>query len=80
MLAEIANRYMEQSLFTKEIAIEPLPNCFKMPTIPTYEAMSDPFSHLDIFNVQMDLITTNNRVKCRCFPVTLGEVLRKWLR
>ncbi|KAL5826624.1 hypothetical protein ACOSQ3_018462 [Xanthoceras sorbifolium] len=75
--AEFTDRYVERSPISWEIDNKPLPERFKMPSVPIYQASSDPFDHLDAYNVQMSLFTTNSRVKCRYFPATLGEFPRK---
>ncbi|XP_052197206.1 uncharacterized protein LOC127804386 [Diospyros lotus] len=53
----------EKTPFSREIELEPLPYRFKVPSIPQYNEDSDPFDHLDAFNVQMDLQTSNSLAK-----------------
>ena len=50
--------------FTREIETVPLPAKFKLPNIPPYGSRTDPYDHLDAFNVQMDLQTDDPLVKC----------------
>ena len=66
----------ERSLFTREIEIQPLPPRFKLSNISPYYGDSDLYDHLDAFDIQMDLQTSNLLVKCRVFPATFGDVLR----
>lgn len=70
----------ERTPFSREIEMEPLPRRFKVPSIPQHNGDSDPYDHLDSFNVQMDLQTSSSLAKCRAFPVTLGDIPRAWLR
>ncbi|XP_052193954.1 uncharacterized protein LOC127802279 [Diospyros lotus] len=64
----------------REVKLEALPRRFKVPSISQYNGDSDPYDHLDAFNVQMDLQTTSSLVRCRVFPATLGDIPRAWLR
>ena len=45
-----------------------------------YNEDSDPYDHLDAFNVQMDLLTTSSLAKCRAFPTTFSSTPRTWFR
>ena len=47
----------ERTPFFREVKLEPLLHGFKVPNIPQYNGDSDPYDHLDAFNVQMDLQT-----------------------
>ncbi|XP_052197635.1 uncharacterized protein LOC127804697 [Diospyros lotus] len=77
---DMRESHEEKTPFSREIELEPLPRRFKVPSIPQYNGDSDPFDHLDAFNVQMDLQTSSSLAKCRAFPATLGDIPRAWLR
>ncbi|XP_052189971.1 uncharacterized protein LOC127799787 [Diospyros lotus] len=72
--------HKERTQFSREIELEPFPRRFKVPSISQYNGDSDPYDHLNAFNVQMDLQTSNSLAKCRAFSATLGDIPRAWLR
>jgi len=66
--------------FTKKVELESLPRRFKVSSMSQYNRDSDPYDHLEAFNVQMDLQTTGSLVKCSVFLATLGVIPRAWFR
>lgn len=65
---------------SREVEQDPLPHRFKVLNIPQYNGDGDPYDHLDVFNVQMDLQTSSSLAKCRVFPTTLRDIPQTWLR
>lgn len=70
----------KRNLLSCDIINEPLLEYFKMPTINPYQRDNNPYDHLDAFNVQRNLLTMNDNVRCKCFLVTLEEAPWRWIR
>uniref|UniRef100_A0A803QJR7 Retrotransposon gag domain-containing protein n=1 Tax=Cannabis sativa TaxID=3483 RepID=A0A803QJR7_CANSA len=69
----------EESPFSMEIQIEPLPPNFKESRMTPYDAKTDPKYHLRGFNELMKMKKVSCKIRCQYFVVTLKEVAYKRL-
>lgn len=66
------------SPFTAQVLEHPLPECFMMPNIPTYDGKPDHGDHLDIFKSLMLLLGARPEVICLAFSITLSGSTEVW--
>ena len=52
------------SPFTVRVLVRPLPERYRMPTIPAYDGKTDPGDHLDTFSSWMHLQGAGQEVMC----------------
>ena len=74
-----ADRYTA-SPFVPDIEDYPLPAKFKIPTMKSYDATTDPEDHLFAFLTQMRLQTAADAVRCKTFPMFLEGKARQWFQ
>ena len=70
--------YRTDSPFTASINGHPLPPKFKMPSLDSYDGMSDPFDHIATFKTTMHLQGVPDEIMRRAFPTTLKGSARVW--
>ena len=66
------------TLFVQRIANAETPSKFKMPTLPNFDGYGDPVSHVNKFEIQMDIQKVSEDARCRIFPATLSEAAQEW--
>ena len=54
------------------------PSKFKMPVLPNFNGYGDPVSHVNKFEIQMDIQKVSEDARCRIFPATLSEAAQEW--
>nr|XP_027067682.1 uncharacterized protein LOC113693326 [Coffea arabica] len=74
-----ADRYTA-SPFVPDIEDYPLPAKFKIPSMKSYDATTDPEDHLFAFLTQMRLQTAADAVRCKTFPMFLEGKARQWFQ
>nr|XP_027118612.1 uncharacterized protein LOC113735828 [Coffea arabica] len=74
-----ADRYIA-SPFVPDIEDYPLPAKFKIPSMKSYDATTDPEDHLFAFMTQMRLQTAADAVRCKTFPMFLEGKTRQWFQ
>ncbi|XP_071926285.1 uncharacterized protein [Coffea arabica] len=74
-----ADRYTP-SPFIPDIEDYPLPAKFKIPSMKSYDATTDPEDHLFAFLTQMRLQTAADAVRCKTFPMFLEGKARQWFQ
>nr|XP_027077074.1 uncharacterized protein LOC113700839 [Coffea arabica] len=79
MLDPEADRYTA-SPFVPDIEDYPLPAKFKIPSMKSYDATTDPEDHLFAFLTQMRLQTAADAVRCKTFPMFLEGKARQWFQ
>nr|AJE29373.1 putative gag protein [Coffea canephora] len=79
LLDSEADRYIA-SPFVPDIENYPLPAKFKIPTMKSYDATTDPEDHLFTFLTQMRLQTAADAVRCKTFPMFLEGKARQWFQ
>jgi len=57
--------------FVDDILSAELPARWKGLSIDRYDRSTDPNEHIDVYETQMSLYTTNQAVMCRVFPTSL---------
>ncbi|KAB1200127.1 hypothetical protein CJ030_MR0G008003 [Morella rubra] len=67
-----------ESPFTSNILEVRLPSKFRMLVIDRYTGVTDPLDHLEGYRSQMDLLDTQNAIKCKAFPITVAGSARIW--
>jgi len=68
------------SPFTARVLEHPLPDRFRMPSIPVYDGKTDPGDHIDTFSSWMLLQGAGPEVMCRAFSITLTGSAKRWYR
>ena len=48
-----------------------------MPTLPNFDGYGDPVSHVNKFEIQMDIQKVSEDARCRIFPATLSEAAQE---
>nr|XP_027086383.1 uncharacterized protein LOC113708110 [Coffea arabica] len=66
--------------FVPDIEDYPLPAKFKIPSMKSYDATTDPKDHLFAFLTQMRLQTAADAVRCKTFPMFLEGKARQWFQ
>lgn len=79
MLNPESDRYIA-SPFVPDIEDYPLPAKFKIPSMKSYDATTDPEDHLFAFLTQMRLQTAADAVRCKTFPTFLKGKARQWFQ
>ncbi|XP_027150455.1 uncharacterized protein LOC113750706 [Coffea eugenioides] len=79
MLDPEADRYIA-SPFVLDIEEFQLPAKFKISTMKSYDATTDPEDHLFVFMTQMRLQTAADAVRCKTFPMFLEGRARQWFQ
>ncbi|XP_027103047.2 uncharacterized protein [Coffea arabica] len=74
-----ADKYIA-SPFVPDIEDYPLPAKFKIPSMKSYDATTDPEDRLFAFLTQMRLQTAANAVRCKTFPMFLEGKARQWFQ
>jgi len=59
--------------FTKEITEAQLPPKWKVLNIKLYDDTIDLDKHMNVYETQMNLYTTNKSIWCKVFPASLKE-------
>ena len=54
------------------------PSKFKMPTLPNFDGYGDPVSHVNKFEIQMDIQKVSEDARCRIFPATFFDAAQEW--
>ena len=54
------------------------PNKFKMPTLLNFDRYGDPVSHVNKFEIQMDIQKVSEDARCRIFPATFFDAAQEW--
>ena len=57
--------------FSPRVAAAEIPSKFKMPVLPNYTGKEDLVSHVNKFEIQMDIQKVSEEARCRIFPSTL---------
>ncbi|XP_071913979.1 uncharacterized protein [Coffea arabica] len=68
------------SPFVPDIEDYPLPAKFKIPSMKSYDATTDPEDHLFAFMTQMRLQTAADAIRCKTFPMFLEGKARQWFQ
>ncbi|XP_071939126.1 uncharacterized protein [Coffea arabica] len=74
-----ADRYIA-SPFVPDIEDYPLPAKFKIQSMKSYDATTDPEDHLFAFITQIRLQTATDAVRCKTFPMFLEGKARQWFQ
>lgn len=64
--------------FTVEVMTIPIPDKFKLPTMPLYDGMTDPDDHQWRFDTYCNLYRVSGEIACRAFDYTLSDAVRSW--
>ena len=62
----------------QRIAVAEAPSKFKMPTLPNFDGYGDPISHVNKFEIQMDIQKVSEDARCQIFPATLSDTAQEW--
>ena len=64
--------------FVDGILSAKLPTRWKGLGIDRYDGSTDPNGHIDVYEIQMHLYTTNQAIMCRVFPTSLKGMTLNW--
>ena len=60
------------------IVVSWTPSKFKMPVLPNFIGLEDLVSHVNKFEIQMDIQKVSNDARCRIFLTTLSNTAQAW--
>ena len=64
--------------FSPRVTAAEIPSKFKMPVLPNYTGKEDQVSHVNKFEIQMDIQKVSEDARCRIFPATLSDAAQEW--
>ncbi|XP_062099125.1 uncharacterized protein LOC133805034 [Humulus lupulus] len=64
--------------FVQRIDVAETPNKFKMPVLLNFDGYGDPISHVNKFEIQMDMQKVSDDGHCKIFPATLSDTAQEW--
>lgn len=63
--------------FISRIADAEIPRKFKMPVLTSYTGKEDLVSHINKFEIQIDIQKVSEDARCRIFPTTLSNAAQE---
>ena len=64
--------------FSPKVAAAEIPSKLKMLVLPNYTGKEDPVSHVNKFEIQMDIQKVSEDARYRIFPATLSDAAQEW--